>query len=163
MESGDPELEWSSISQPPPFVSLSPFPATVSPSPRRLSSCFTEPSRPIRAARKLAWVSLQGRIIGAEEASSAKTLASECGIVLDPKQAIAWELFSPIHRILIVAVISVAAANSKRNKQIFQLKKAVELRVSYMNQTLIYAMWGNFFELINGFSSNLCFVKSLFF
>ncbi|KAI5675252.1 hypothetical protein M9H77_06202 [Catharanthus roseus] len=128
MESGDPELEWSSISQPPPFVSLSPFPATVSPSPRRLSSCFTEPSRPIRAARKLAWVSLQGRIIGAEEASSAKTLASECGIVLDPKQAIAWELFSPIHRILIVAVISVAAANSKRNKQIFQLKKAVELR-----------------------------------
>lgn len=128
MESGDPDFDWSSISHPPPFVSLSPFPATVSPSPRRLSSCFTEPSRPIRTARKLAWISLQGRIIGAEEATSAKTMASENGLLLGPKEAVAWELFSPIHRILIVAVVAVAAANSRRNKQIVQLKKAVELR-----------------------------------
>ncbi|KAL3519218.1 hypothetical protein ACH5RR_021807 [Cinchona calisaya] len=113
---------------PPNFITLSPFSPIVSPSPRRLSSCFTEQSRPVRAARQLAWVSLQGRLVGAEEASSAKTIASGNRVLLSPKEAVSWELFSPIHRILIVAVISVATAISKRNRQIFQLKKAVELR-----------------------------------
>ncbi|KAA8549553.1 hypothetical protein F0562_001429 [Nyssa sinensis] len=109
---------------PPSMVSLSPFSPSVSPSPRRLSSHFTDPRRPIRAARQLAWVSLQGRLVGAEEASSARAI----GVPMSPKEAVAWELFSPIHRILIVAVVAVATAKLKEHKQICQLKKSVELR-----------------------------------
>ncbi|KAI3688217.1 hypothetical protein L1987_81927 [Smallanthus sonchifolius] len=106
---------------PPPWVSVSPFPH---PSPRRLSSHFTPPTRPVRSAKQLAWVSLQGRIVGAEEASSAKAI----GGGLSREEAVAWELFSPMHRILIVAVIAVSAANSKKNKLIVQLKKSVQIR-----------------------------------
>lgn len=108
------------------IVSLTPFSPSFSPSPCRLSTHFTKPNRPVRAARQLAWVSLQGRLVGAEEASSAATI----GGGLSPDEAVAWELFSPMHRILVVAVVAVAAANSKKNRQIFQLRKSVELRVS---------------------------------
>ncbi|KAL8217223.1 hypothetical protein R6Q57_024060 [Mikania cordata] len=106
---------------PPPWVSVSPF---LHPLPRRLSSHFTPPTRPVQAAIHLAWVSLQGRIIGAEETSSARAI----GGGLSPEEAVAWELFSPMHRFLIVAVIAVAATNSKKNKLIVQLKKSVEIR-----------------------------------
>ncbi|CAN4118068.1 unnamed protein product [Withania somnifera] len=109
---------------PPNLMLLSPFTPSVSPSPRRLSSCYSQPSQPIKAKRQLAWVSLQGRLIGAEEASSARKI----GGGLNPKEAVAWELFSPIHRILIVAVVAVAAAKSKKNRHICRLKKSVELR-----------------------------------
>ncbi|KAJ8551286.1 hypothetical protein K7X08_000656 [Anisodus acutangulus] len=100
------------------------FTPSVSPSPRRLSSCYSQPSQPIKAKRQLAWVSLQGRLVGAEEASSSRNI----GGGLNAKEGVAWELFSPIHRILIVAVVAVAAANSNKNKQICRLKKSVELR-----------------------------------
>ncbi|XAR62379.1 hypothetical protein NMG60_11017111 [Bertholletia excelsa] len=109
---------------PPALISLSPFSHPVSPSPRRLSSHFAQPNRPVPAARQLAWVSLQGRLVGADEASLAKTI----GGGLSPEEAVAWDLFSPIHRVLIVAVIAVAAAHTKKNKQIYQLQKSVELR-----------------------------------
>ncbi|KAI3822887.1 hypothetical protein L1987_10487 [Smallanthus sonchifolius] len=99
------------------MVSVSPFPH---PSPRRLSSHFTPPTRPVRSAKQLAWVSLQGRIVGSEEASSAKAI----GGGLSHEEAVAW----PVHRILIVAVIAVAASNSKKNKLIVQLKKSVQIR-----------------------------------
>ncbi|XP_059665202.1 uncharacterized protein LOC132311340 [Cornus florida] len=124
MEDADQETGLGAAYFPPSLVSLTPFPPSISPSPRRLSSHFTEPSRPVRAARKLAWVSLQGRIVGAEEASSARSI----GGGLNREEAVAWELFSPIHRILIVAVVAVASVNSKKNKQIFQLRRSVELR-----------------------------------
>ncbi|XP_060216294.1 uncharacterized protein LOC132643777 [Lycium barbarum] len=101
------------------------FTPSVSPSPRRLSSCYSQPSQPVKAKRQLAWVSLQGRLVGAEEASSARNIG---GGLKNTKEGVAWELFSPIHRILIVAVVAVAAAESKKNKQIWRLKKSVKLR-----------------------------------
>ncbi|URE34378.1 hypothetical protein MUK42_03407 [Musa troglodytarum] len=94
----------------------------VSTSPRRLSSCFDEPSRP--ALKKIAWVSLQGRLVGAEEATSAGAI----GGGLSADEAVAWDLFSPLHRVLVVAVVAVAAYNSKRARRIEQFQRSVELR-----------------------------------
>lgn len=109
----------------PSIVSLAPFFPIPLRSTRRLSSSFTEPRRPVPAARQLAWLSLEGRLVNAEVASSARAI----GGGLSPDVAVAWELFSPIERFLIVAVIGVAVAESKKNGQICQLKKSVELRV----------------------------------
>ncbi|KAM2244385.1 hypothetical protein ACFXTI_005460 [Malus domestica] len=92
---------------------------------RRLSSSFNERSRPVPARRKLAWVNLEGRMVNADEASSARAIKGG----LSPEQAAAWELFTPFQRFLFVALISVAAAESKKNRHISQLKKSVELRV----------------------------------
>ncbi|KAK3022606.1 hypothetical protein RJ639_045757 [Escallonia herrerae] len=114
----------SAVFAPPALVSLSAISPTFSPSPRRLSSHFTPPNRPLSTVRQLAWVSLQGRLVGAEDASSARAI----GGGLTPEEAVAWELFSPVHRVLIVAVIAVAAANSNKNKQIYRLTKSVEYR-----------------------------------
>ena len=116
----DHELGFSAAR--PPLVSLTPIP---SPYTRRLSSCFVEPSRPVAAARRLAWVSLQGRLLNADEASSARAIKG--GLL--PEEAVAWDLFSPVQRFLIVAVIGVAVSESKKNAQISRLRKSVQLRV----------------------------------
>lgn len=110
---------------PPALVSLAPF---SSPSPRRLSTGgFAQQSCPVPAQpKRMAWVSLQGRLVNAEEASSARAV----GGGLSRDEAVAWELFSPVQRFLIVAVIGVAAAESKKNRLIWRLTKSVELRVS---------------------------------
>ncbi|GMI84134.1 hypothetical protein HRI_002082700 [Hibiscus trionum] len=107
---------------PPSSVSLSPF----SPCPRRLSSSFSRPRRPVvpSSARRLAWLSLQGRLLNADEASSARAIGGGLG----REEALAWELFTPIERFLIVAVIGAASAESKKNWLISQLTKSVELR-----------------------------------
>ncbi|KAL6493525.1 hypothetical protein OROGR_032304 [Orobanche gracilis] len=45
------------------------------------------------------------------------------------KEAVAWELFTPIQRVLTVAVVAAATAdNSKKIKQISRLQNSVELR-----------------------------------
>ncbi|KAK6164214.1 hypothetical protein DH2020_001078 [Rehmannia glutinosa] len=111
---------------PPALVYLTPFASSVSPSPRRLSSCFTQPSEPVRAKRQLAWMSLQGRLVGADEASSAKTI--DRNGAFSAKEVVAWELFTPIQRVLTVGVVAAAAVNSTKNKQISKLQKSVELR-----------------------------------
>jgi hypothetical protein len=110
---------------PPALVSLAPF---SSPSSRRLSTGgFAQSSCPIPAPpKRMARVSLQGRLVNAEEASSARAV----GGGLSRDEAVAWELFSPVQRFLIVAVIGVAAAESKKNRLIWRLTKSVELRVS---------------------------------
>lgn len=73
-------------------------------------------------------MSLQGRLVGAEEASSA--MAVDPNGVLSAEEAAAWELFTPVERVLTVAVVGAAAANSKKSEQISKLQKSVELRVS---------------------------------
>ncbi|KAJ6414373.1 hypothetical protein OIU84_003381 [Salix udensis] len=112
----------SQVAQPPSYVTLSPFPLISTPSSRRrISSQFT-PSRAVPLTRRLARVSLQGRLVDAEEASSAKAIG------------LSWEA-----GFLIVAVIGVAVSESKKNRIINQLKKSVELRdqvLSSMQQKL---------------------------
>ncbi|KAE8710603.1 histone H3.2 [Hibiscus syriacus] len=106
---------------PPTSVSLSSF----APCPRRLSTNFAKPSRPVvPSSRRLSWLSLQGRLLNVEEASSARAIRGGLG----REEAVAWELFSPIERFLIVAVIGVATVESKKNWLICQLKKSVQLR-----------------------------------
>ncbi|GAB4835527.1 hypothetical protein Ancab_000437 [Ancistrocladus abbreviatus] len=128
---GAPEAEIAPMPPlpPPNFVTFSACTPICSPYSCRLSSHFSNPKpiRPIKpqAVRQPAWVSLQGRLIGAEEASSARTIGGR----LSREQAVSWELFSPIHRILIVSVVAVAVANSKRDRKIYQLRKCVELKV----------------------------------
>ncbi|XP_015571372.1 uncharacterized protein LOC8274407 isoform X2 [Ricinus communis] len=132
MEEADPLFGFSPGTAPPSVVTLSPFSPIPVPSSRRLSSHFI-PSRPVPSARRLAWVSLRGRLVNAEEASSAKAIG------LSREETVAWELFSPIQRFLIVAVIGVAVAESKKNLLISQLKKSVDLRdqvLSNMQQKL---------------------------
>ncbi|KAL2332191.1 hypothetical protein Fmac_019772 [Flemingia macrophylla] len=106
---------------PPWFVSVS----AHSTSRRRLSASFVERSRPVSLSEKpIARISLQGRLLHADEASAARTI----GGGLSPEQAFAWNLFPPVHRFLIVAVIGAAVARSRKDLTISQLKKSVELR-----------------------------------
>ncbi|KAH7560522.1 hypothetical protein JRO89_XS10G0037300 [Xanthoceras sorbifolium] len=124
MDEDDQNLLGFCTSHPPFLVSLAAF---SSPSRRRLSSHFSPPSHPVSSsssARRLAWVSLQGRVVNAEEASSAPAIKGG----LSGEEAAAWELFTPIQRFLIVAVIGVAVAESKKNRVISHLKKSVEFR-----------------------------------
>ncbi|XP_075520156.1 uncharacterized protein LOC142553644 [Primulina tabacum] len=109
----------------PALVSLSPFTSSASPFPRRLLSRFKQPNKPVRAKRQLAWLSLQGRLVGADEASSAKAIDKKG--VFSVEEAETWDFFNPIQRVLIVAVVAAAAMNSKKNRQIFELRKSVEL------------------------------------
>lgn len=105
---------------PPSRVSVS----SPSPYPRRrcaLASRFREPAAP----RRHAWVSLQGRLIGAEEASSAASAAPG----LPPDEAVAWELFSPLHRVLLVATVAAASSRSHAARRIEQLQRSIHLRV----------------------------------
>ncbi|KAL3752104.1 hypothetical protein ACJRO7_012859 [Eucalyptus globulus] len=133
----DPDLGFGSGSgwASPALVSLAPFAAAPSPAPRRLSSQFAEPARPVPSARKLAYVSLQGRLVNAEEATSARAI----GGGLSREEAVAWELFGPVQRVLLVAVIGAAVAESRKNWMISQLRNSVELRdqiLSSMQQKL---------------------------
>ncbi|KAL0389365.1 UNVERIFIED_CONTAM: hypothetical protein Scaly_0293600 [Sesamum calycinum] len=95
---------------PPPLVSLTPF----------------TPRFRLRHAGFLATSRTRGRLVAAEEASTAKTVDRNGAFTA--KEAVAWELFTPIQRVLIVAVVAAAAVHSEKNKQIFKLQKSVELR-----------------------------------
>ncbi|KAL8099523.1 hypothetical protein AgCh_031964 [Apium graveolens] len=108
--------------KPPSSISLTPF--TSSPAPRRLSSSFVPPNEPVRAAKQLSWLSFQGRLIGAEEATSAKAIGGGLGL----EEKMGWAMFSPMQRVLVVAVIGVAVASSKKNQEILRLKSSVQIR-----------------------------------
>ncbi|KAF7805386.1 inactive rhomboid protein [Senna tora] len=128
----DMDEEDQHVHAPPPLVSLAPFSPIPLPSRRRLSTCFVPP---LSSPAPLAWLSLQGRLLNAEEATSIRSIGAD----FSSDQALAWHLFTPIQRFLIVAVIGVAVAESRKNYQICQLKKSVQLRdevLSSMQQKL---------------------------
>ncbi|KAL5723257.1 hypothetical protein ACHQM5_006675 [Ranunculus cassubicifolius] len=64
------------INAPPPLISLT---QSITPSTRRLSSQFSEPTRPINS----------GRLIGAEEASLGKEIKGG----LSGEEIVAWDLY----------------------------------------------------------------------
>ncbi|KAG6515049.1 hypothetical protein ZIOFF_025428 [Zingiber officinale] len=113
---GDAAAYWSKTT--PPRVSM---PCISTPYARRLSSSFFPvPSAPV--PRTVAWFSLQGRLVGAEEATSAAAIG---GGLAGREEAVAWELFSPLQRVLLVAVV---AAASNRSRRIAQLQRSVQIR-----------------------------------
>ncbi|KAI4385363.1 hypothetical protein MLD38_003399 [Melastoma candidum] len=109
------------------FASSATFPSS-----RRLSSSHhTLPGRPIK---KSAYVSLLGRLVNSEEATSWRTVGG-----LKGDAAVAWELMTPIQRVVLVAVIGAAVAKSKKDDIIRRLRDSVQLRdrvLSDMQQKL---------------------------
>ncbi|KAH0459043.1 hypothetical protein IEQ34_011857 [Dendrobium chrysotoxum] len=96
-----------------------------SPSPLRLLSHFAEPDRPIISDRRQqAWVSLQSHFVGASEATSARAVCKGLGAA----EAVACELFTPLHHVLLVALVSISAAESRRSQRILQLQRSVDVR-----------------------------------
>lgn len=77
---------------------------------------------------KFAYISLDGRLINGELATSASSIGGGLGC----EEAKAWEDFAPMQRVLIVAVSAAAAASARhRNREeIDLLRKTVESRVS---------------------------------
>ncbi|PKU68535.1 hypothetical protein MA16_Dca016467 [Dendrobium catenatum] len=105
------------------------------PSLRRLWSTFSEPTRPIVSTRRgqpflsqpaygAPWATLQGGLVGEAEATSSQIVGKD----LDPAEAVAWELFTPLHRVLLVSIIAIASAESRRSQRISQLQRTVEIR-----------------------------------
>ena len=76
---------------------------------------------------KFAYISLDGRLINAELATSVTSIGGGLG----DKEAQAWEDFAPMQRVLIVAVSAAvaAAAKHKNSKEIKRLHKTVSDRV----------------------------------
>lgn len=76
---------------------------------------------------KFAYISLDGRLINAELATSVTSIGGKLG----DKEAQAWEDFAPMQRVLIVAVSAAAAAAAKQRnrKEIDTLLRTVENRV----------------------------------
>jgi hypothetical protein len=70
---------------------------------------------------------LQGRLVGAEEAASAEVAAP--GLPKD--EAMAWELFSPLHRVLLVATVAAASSRSHAARRIEQLQRSIHYRVCF--------------------------------
>ena len=123
----EPDSDPGSYPTPPASVHLASFSSLTPPPSARLllSRHVTRRTRPLQSSPPLAYLSLQGLL---DEASSARSIG---GGGLSREEALAWELFTPYQRFLIVAVIGVAAAESKKNDVIAQLQNSVDLRVRY--------------------------------
>ncbi|CAN7005426.1 unnamed protein product [Brassica rapa subsp. trilocularis] len=132
----EPDSDPGSYPTPPASVHLASFSSlTPPPSARLLLSRHVTPrTRPLESSPPLPYLSLQGLL---DEASSARSIGGGGGLSRD--ETLAWELFTPYQRFLIVAVIGVAAAESKKNDVIAQLQNSVDLRdqlLSCMQQKL---------------------------
>ncbi|RID68377.1 hypothetical protein BRARA_C00536 [Brassica rapa] len=131
----EPDSDPGSYPTPPASVHLASFSSLTPPPSARLllSRHVTRRTRPLQSSPPLAYLSLQGLL---DEASSARSIG---GGGLSREEALAWELFTPYQRFLIVAIIGVAAAESKKNGVIGQLQNSVDLRdqlLSCMQQKL---------------------------
>ncbi|CAN8256514.1 unnamed protein product [Cochlearia groenlandica] len=119
----------------PSLVHLASFSIVPPPSSRLLSSHVTRRTHSLQSSPPLPYLSLHGLLVNSDEASSALSI----GGGLSRDEALAWELFTPYQRFLIVAVIGVAASESKKNGVIRKLQKSVDLRdriLSSMQQKL---------------------------
>lgn len=83
------------------------------------------------ATGKFAYISLDGRLINGELATSTKNIGGGLG----QQEAQVWEGFAPLQRVLVVAVAAAvaAAAKLKNSKEIDRLLKRVQEKVLHIN------------------------------
>ncbi|CAH8303556.1 unnamed protein product [Eruca vesicaria subsp. sativa] len=130
----EPDSDLGSYPIPPASVHLAHFSSLTPPPSTRLllSSHVTRRTHRLQSSLPLPYLSLQG-LLG--EAISARSIGGR----MSREEAPAWELFTPYQRFLIVAIIGVAAAESKKNCVIQNLQKSVDFRdqvLSNMQQKL---------------------------
>ena len=115
-------------------ISISSFSSHSTPSPRlHLSNRISDVKHVISTPRRnVAWISLQNRLIGAEEASCARNIGGS----LSREESFAWDLFSPLQRVLAVAIVAAATANGEKSRQICQLQESVNVRVGIISVSL---------------------------
>lgn len=77
----------------------------------------------------LGWFSIDGRLLNAESATSRDRIGGH----LSCEEALAWEGFSPLQRVLIVAIAAAAAANSKREVEIKPAERPFDNRDQALN------------------------------
>ncbi|CAF2135827.1 unnamed protein product [Brassica napus] len=110
----EPGSDPGSYPIPPASVHLSPFSSLAPPPSARLH--FTRRrTQPLQSSRYTSLKSLLD-----DPTSSARSIGRD--------EALAWELFTPHQRVMIVAVIGAAAAESKKNGVIRQLRKSIDLK-----------------------------------
>lgn len=113
-------------SQPPPFLSFRKY---FPPLRRFPLTCLFDRNRSVHvAARKPTWVSLQGRLVGVDEATSLRSVSSGG---LGWEETLGWEMFTPMQRVLLVAVIAVgsASAESRKSREVEHLQRSIKIRV----------------------------------
>lgn len=74
------------------------------------------------ATGKFAYISLDGRLINAELATSATKIGGGLGV----EEAKAWEDFAPMYRVLIVA-LSAAASSAAKDKNSFEIQRLLKI------------------------------------
>lgn len=77
----------------------------------------------------LGWFSIDGHLLNAESATSRNRIGGHLGC----EEALAWEGFSPLQRVLIVAIAAAAAANSKRGVEIKPAERSLDHRDRALN------------------------------
>lgn len=75
------------------------------------------------------WFSLDGRLLNAESATSRDRIGGD----LSCEEALAWGGFSPLQRVLIVAIAAAAAANSKKGVEIKPAERSFDDRDQALN------------------------------
>jgi len=113
-------------------------PRNISPMPAKLTADDS--------TGRFAYISLDGRLINAELATSVASIGGKLG----DEEARAWEDFAPMQRVLIVAVAAAAAAAAKQRnvKEIDRLLTTVENRVLRHRQHRIVSAIASFVNII---------------
>lgn len=78
-----------------------------------------------RLAYGTTWLSLDGLLVDVEAATTSKTIGN-----LEPQEAVTWESFAPLQRVLLVAITAAAAAGAKQRSlhEMSRLQHAIENR-----------------------------------
>lgn len=127
----EPGSDPGSYPIPPASVHLSPFSSLAPPPSARLHFARRR-TQPLQSSPR--YTSLKSLLD--DPTSSARSIGRD--------EALAWELFTLHQRVMLVAVIGAAAAESKKNGVIRQLRKSIDLKVRSFIGFKCLISWFNF-------------------